>query len=115
MRWSADPASGTAAAPQELPPCTSCGKGRLARDRVRTALWHGRRLVVVEDIPALVCDRCGERFYDDDTALALDRMRGPGFPPQRALHHLEVPVFAFEPARGPGGSATGDGGGNAPE
>lgn len=73
--------------------CQSCGRAGLDELRVQTALWEDERLVVVEDIPALVCPGCGERFYDDETAMRLDMLRGTGFPADRAARVMSVEVF----------------------
>jgi len=62
---------------------------------VRTALWYGERLVVVNGIPALVCDTCKEQYFDDTTAVRLDLLRGAGFPEDRVSGELRVPVFEF--------------------
>ncbi len=75
--------------------CTQCGSRRLRRDLVKSAFWHDDSLVVVEEIPAVVCEDCGERFFDDATATILDLMHGDGFPPAQACGHLHVPVFSF--------------------
>lgn len=83
----------------EAPRCESCGTGRLALDNVRTALWSGERLVVVEDVPALVCTHCGEQFYEDETAMRLDMLRGGGFPTGSAAREMVVPVFKFSTPR----------------
>jgi YgiT-type zinc finger domain-containing protein len=70
----------------------------LARESVNTAFWQGGKLVVVEGIPALVCQSCGEQYYEDETAMKLDLMRGGGFRDAEAVRKLEVPVFAFAAA-----------------
>ena len=75
--------------------CSSCGSTNVHASRVRSAFWHDERLVVVEGIPALVCDQCGEQFYDDATAIGLDLLRGGGFPPENARRAIEVPVFEY--------------------
>ena len=80
---------------QETAVCANCGSPQLEWARVRSAFWHQDRLVVVEEIPALVCEKCQERHYDDQTVVALDLMRGEGFPPEAAHGELRVPVFAF--------------------
>lgn len=77
------------------PTCTSCGSGAVERLRSRSAFWHGERLVVVDDIPTLVCGTCGEQFYEDRTIVVLDLLRGNGFDHQSALGELRVPVFSF--------------------
>ena len=52
-------------------------------------------MVVVEDIPALVCASCNEQFYDDRTVVVLDLLRGDGFPAESARVEIRVPVFSF--------------------
>lgn len=95
------PESVAADIPDQL--CEACGGARLRPDRIRTSFWHGERLVVVEEIPALVCDACGERFYDDATVTALDLLRGRGFPPGEARATIEATVFTLDAVRGRGG------------
>jgi YgiT-type zinc finger domain-containing protein len=80
----------------EVARCTACEGGVLARESVNTAFWQGKRLVVVEGIPALVCQSCGEQYYEDETAMKLDLMRGRGLRTSEAVRKIEVPVFAFE-------------------
>jgi len=80
---------------QSFGSCSICGKDALRPARVRSAFWHNDRLVVMEDLPALVCDGCGEQFYDDSTVVALDLLRGENFPEERAVGEITVPVFSF--------------------
>jgi YgiT-type zinc finger domain-containing protein len=75
--------------------CTNCGGLDVHRADVRSAFWQDDRLVVVEDIPALVCGACGEQFYDDSTVVVLDLLRGEDFPVEKARAELRVPVFSF--------------------
>jgi len=93
-------APATEAAPEQTG-CTACSAGVLTRQDVKTALWEGQRLVVVEGIQALVCESCGEQYYEDETAMKLDLMRGTGFSAENAVRSMTVPVFAFE-TPGPG-------------
>jgi YgiT-type zinc finger domain-containing protein len=83
------------AATQQLSaPCPVCESTNTRHGRVRSAFWHNDRLVVIEDVPALVCNACGEQFYDDATVHMIDRMRQNGFPPEDAVRELRVPVFS---------------------
>lgn len=75
--------------------CLACNSGKLSAAEVKTAIWHGSKLVVVEDVPAFLCDQCGEQYYEDETAMVLDMMRGDGFDPSGASRTMEVPVFGF--------------------
>jgi YgiT-type zinc finger domain-containing protein len=75
--------------------CTSCGSSDARLARVRSAFWHDDRLVVVEDIPAIVCGACSAQSFDDTTVVVLDLLRGDGFPAEKARAELRVPVFSF--------------------
>jgi YgiT-type zinc finger domain-containing protein len=75
--------------------CPGCGGSDIGVFNTRSAFFHDDRLVVVEDIPALVCASCNERFYDDQTAVVLDLLRGDGFPPDKAREEIRVPVFSY--------------------
>lgn len=75
--------------------CSHCGGERIHAEEVRSAFWHGDRLVAVKDIPAMVCGDCHEQFYDDATIVLLDLLRGEGFPAEKAKGELRVPVFSL--------------------
>jgi YgiT-type zinc finger domain-containing protein len=75
--------------------CSNCGGKSVHGRQVRSAFWHDERLVVIDDIPALVCESCGEQYYDDGTAIVLDLLRGDGFPPEQAKSELVVSVFSL--------------------
>jgi YgiT-type zinc finger domain-containing protein len=74
--------------------CPACESTKVRSAFVRSAFWHDDRLVVIEDVPALVCSICGEQFYDDAAVLMIDRVRERGFPPEDAVRELRVPVFS---------------------
>lgn len=94
------PGAPAAEAPFEPAACTNCSGTSLAPEKVKAAFWEGERLVVVDGIPALVCQTCGERYYADETAMKLDFLRGTGFPPDGATHSVTVPVFPFDAGAG---------------
>ena len=43
----------------------------------------------------------GERFYDDETTMRLDMLRGTGFPPREAARTISVEVYRLSGAGGP--------------
>jgi YgiT-type zinc finger domain-containing protein len=75
-------------------PCPACESTSTRHGLVRSAFWQNDRLVVIEDVPALVCNTCGEQFYDDASVNLIDRVRQRGFPPEDAVRELRVPVFS---------------------
>jgi YgiT-type zinc finger domain-containing protein len=54
--------------------CYLCG-GRTVRRFVTAENWWGDKLALVENVPAWVCDECGEAYFDAETCRQLDRLR----------------------------------------
>lgn len=68
----------------------------MANDTVRTAIWHGEQVAIVEDIPSQVCRACMEQYYDDDVSDALRKLVEQGFPAEAAEKEISVPVFSLK-------------------
>jgi YgiT-type zinc finger domain-containing protein len=71
--------------------CYLCG-GRTELGRVTAENWWGGDLALVEDVPAWVCEDCGEAYFDAETCRELDRLRQVPPPARRTV---EVPVYAY--------------------
>ena len=76
-------------------PCPRC-EGAARPETVRTAIWHGDAVAIVEDIPALVCSVCLEQFYSEDVSDALRQLIERGFPDGEAARRVDVPVFSLQ-------------------
>src|SRR3989442_10530053 len=76
-------------------PCPRCSQP-MRSATVKTAVWRGDRLFVVEDIPARVCDSCMEQFYDEETTEALRRLTEEDFSSVKARREILVPIFSLE-------------------
>ncbi|MBI3947044.1 MAG: type II toxin-antitoxin system MqsA family antitoxin [Armatimonadetes bacterium] len=72
--------------------CYLCG-GSTAVRRVTVENWWGDALALVENVPAAVCEECGEVYLDAETCRALDRLRQA---PPREHRTLEVPVYVLD-------------------
>jgi YgiT-type zinc finger domain-containing protein len=53
--------------------CDFC-QGQTKARRVTKHHWHNGRLFIVENVPAEVCQECGERYYHARTLDAIDRL-----------------------------------------
>jgi YgiT-type zinc finger domain-containing protein len=54
--------------------CPYCHTGRLQRRAMVYVQWHGDALLVVNRMPAIVCDVCGERAYEEQAVEHLQRL-----------------------------------------
>ena len=75
--------------------CPRCERA-MRSDLVKTVMWYDERVVLVENIPALVCDACMDQFYDDETTEALTRLTEEGFPLVEQTGEILVPVFTLK-------------------
>ena len=71
--------------------CYLCG-GALQSGRVTAREWRDGKLTLIENVPALVCENCGEPYFDAETCRQMDRVMETAETPSRTI---EVPVYAF--------------------
>ncbi len=61
--------------------CPSCQAGRLQRRSLTYLQWHENGLLVVNRMPAVICDYCGEHTYDNEAVEHLQRLLW-SYPPE---------------------------------
>ena len=76
--------------------CHVCGE-RMEERRVKQDFWIKETLVVVEDVPAGVCPRCGEKVVRADVGRQLAALLG-NTERLRETQTMSVPVIRFEKA-----------------
>jgi YgiT-type zinc finger domain-containing protein len=54
--------------------CPSCQIGRLQERSIVYLEWHGKELLIVDRMPAIICDYCGEHSYDQIAMEYLQRL-----------------------------------------
>jgi YgiT-type zinc finger domain-containing protein len=72
--------------------CEVCGVGERHQELIRYHVEFAGKLVVVEHVPALVCDHCGEISIAPQVASSVQRTVWGAKPPIRAI---ETPVYEF--------------------
>jgi YgiT-type zinc finger domain-containing protein len=75
--------------------CSKCGEN-LRTDYVRTVNWYGDEMVLIENIPAWICDNCGEQYYDEEITEALFRLKEEGFSGAEKVREITVPVYRIK-------------------
>ena len=54
--------------------CTFCG-GRVTGKPVQKACWWGDKLMaIIDNVPAGVCEQCGERYYEAKVVKDIDEL-----------------------------------------
>ena len=80
---------------EESAVCAACGNPTLAKT-VHVTMWTDKGLVVIEDVPARVCDYCEEQYYDEATGTKILALSSGGFAKSRVVREITVPVFSLE-------------------
>jgi YgiT-type zinc finger domain-containing protein len=73
--------------------CDFCLEGRLRSQQVREYYRAGKGLVVIEKVPAYVCDKCGERYYDASVAKQMRELAKKG---TRNKTKISFPLVRFQ-------------------
>ena len=72
--------------------CALCCEGQLKAKRGREYFRHGKALIIIEDVPAWVCSKCGERYHH---ARVFKRMRQIATHSDQLTEHVRVPVARY--------------------
>jgi len=72
--------------------CYFCSRGVLEQRRVTVDFRWGDKLVIIENVPAKVCNECGERYYSAEVVREMERTAKE----ERKERELCVPVVALE-------------------
>ena len=76
--------------------CDFCSEGRLRSQQVREYYRAGKGLVVIENVPAYVCDKCGERYYEARVAKQMRQLAKKGM---RNKTKISFPLVRFQESK----------------
>ena len=83
---------GKARDPLETDVCANCGQHTLSEHLVTRSFGKGNDLLLVENIPLLICGNCGESYFTAETMHEIERVKTH----RRALAtSRKVPVVTF--------------------
>ena len=75
--------------------CAECG-GATVPAIINVTMWTDNGLIVVENVPAHVCHECEEQFYDDRTGTKILELANKGFPKDKMVREITVPVYSID-------------------
>lgn len=53
--------------------CFMC-KGNMEEKKVNYVVDLGDRIIIIKEVPAKVCAKCGEQYFDDETAENIEKI-----------------------------------------
>ena len=74
--------------------CYVCG-GRLKKENVDIVRYWGKELIALNEVPALVCQQCGERYFEAKVSHKIDRRIKDALNRKSTIPKIDVPVVQF--------------------
>ena len=74
--------------------CYFC-KGKLVEQKIKVDFRWGPRLKIIENVPASVCQQCGEQYFQSDVYKAMEKLAASRKKPSA---RLTVDVHRFKAA-----------------
>ena len=74
--------------------CYFCQKGVLEGKKVTVDFRWGDKLIVIEEVPAKVCNECGERYYSAEVSRKMEMIAKEG----KTDRIIEVPLTKLHEA-----------------
>jgi len=78
----------------ENQPCAVC-EGTTKLEKITYTQTIGDKVVMVADVPAMVCGQCGEQYLSPDTVDELQELIENGPPKAKIRRTIEVPIYNF--------------------
>lgn len=75
--------------------CYFCIKGKLKKEKVDIVRWWGKDLIALNDVPALVCQSCGERYFDAKVSQKIEERIEDALERKASVQKIDVPVLQF--------------------
>jgi len=78
--------------------CDLCG-GELRPGRTTLEIWRGEELLIIKEVPADVCQQCGEAYISAEISERLDRFLAE-YQRYRPERYIAVPQYSAAQAMG---------------
>jgi YgiT-type zinc finger domain-containing protein len=70
--------------------CVICKQGRTCNGSTTVTLERGRTTVVIKDVPAEICENCGEYYLSEEVTAKVQNLAEQAF-----QHGVEIEVLRY--------------------
>lgn len=74
--------------------CYICSN-TLSKRRVDIARYWGEELIALQDVPVLLCKKCGNRFFEAKISARIDERIKQALLKRSGFESINVPVISF--------------------
>jgi len=75
--------------------CTFC-KGRLKKGETEFTVKSGDSIISIKNVPAFVCENCGEAYYDPEVSRKIDTVMDDFYKGELLTHPLAAGEVEFD-------------------
>ncbi|MCH7755664.1 type II toxin-antitoxin system MqsA family antitoxin [candidate division KSB1 bacterium] len=76
--------------------CYFCKSDGLIEKNVDYSFWWGEKLILFKEVPALVCESCGEKYFRPEISTNMKRIAKEIKDGKRGFKELTIPAVKFE-------------------
>ena len=73
--------------------CYLCGS-KLKKESIDIARYWGKDLVALNDVPALICTQCGEKYFEAKVSAKIDKRIKDALQ-AKDIARINIPVVQF--------------------
>ena len=74
--------------------CFTC-EGVLKKEKIDTARYWGDQLIALNDVPSLICQKCGERYFEAEVSKKIDKRIHEILEKKISTPRINIPVVQF--------------------
>jgi YgiT-type zinc finger domain-containing protein len=74
--------------------CYICGN-KLNKKKVDIARYWGEELIVLHHVPALLCKKCGNRYFEAKISARVDERIKQALRKRSSFESINIPVVSF--------------------
>lgn len=74
--------------------CHFCS-GKLRQEKVNIARYWGDELIALENVPAIICQICGERYFEAKVSSKIDQKIKQVLAKKSSIPSIPVPFVQF--------------------
>ena len=68
---------------------------KLKKEKINIARYWGKELVALNDVPALICQKCGERYFEAKVSHKIDEKIQLVLSKKLSSEKINIPIVNF--------------------
>ena len=74
--------------------CYLCGS-KLKKENINIARYWGKQLVALNEVPALICTQCGEKYFEAKVSAKIDERIKDAINKKISIREIQIPLVQF--------------------